>query len=551
MRTQKSKLAKLAELVELAAVAVPVALAAIAGCTPAPAEQSIRDIRPTTLEIDEKMLIETRTELEALAPCQVHLDGEIATPGKAPVRRKLVIDGARATAPAGASTSTRVLVDIDSKLEAQLGGHAVFNGRVEVYQRDLGRAARDNVRLDFFPATLRAASVAVAAGPALSWMPDAIVCLLMVLLAAVPLLVVAALGAALIIVAERKISGRMQSRLGPNRVGPNGWGQFVADAVKFLLKEDLVPREADPWLFRLSPYLVFMGVFATFLVVPFSPVAVVADLEVGILYLLSVTSLVVVGIIMGGWASNSKWSLLGGMRSAAQIISYELPAAVSVLAVVALAGTLSTQGLVANQGGWPWEWHLFDNPLTFACFFIYFASALAEGNRTPFDLPEAESELVAGYTTEYSGFRFAAYFIAEWVNLIVIGAVTTTLFLGGWQLPLVSPLAIEASTWLHVASLVVFGIKTVFVVFVIVWLRWTLPRFRIDQMMALCWKYFLPIALFALVVVATWVWLAPPWLRLAMRYATAAVCGGGILFFFLARVRYTSRTTRVIALRGA
>ena len=357
----------------------------------------------------------------------------------------------------------------------------------------------------------------------------------------------------LIVVWERKISGRMQSRPGPNRVGPNGWLQWLADGVKLIVKEDVIPTDADPILFLASPYLVFMGVFATFVVLPFSQVLVVADLNIGILYLLSVTSLVVVGIIMGGWASNSKWSLLGGMRSAAQIISYELPASIAILSVVTLCGTLSPQGIVHNQGGAPWNWHLFDNPFTFCCFFIYFISALAEGNRTPFDLPEAESELVAGYNTEYSGFRFSIFALAEWVNLIVIGAVATTVFLGGWHIPGVSPWQIEHSLALQLASFGVFAAKTVTLIFVIIWIRWTLPRFRVDQMMNMCWKYFLPISLVSFIAVTALVWLAPyPTLpRLALRYGMFAVFGVGTLVYFISRVRYTRRTTKVLELRGA
>jgi NADH:ubiquinone oxidoreductase subunit H len=357
----------------------------------------------------------------------------------------------------------------------------------------------------------------------------------------------------LIVVWERKIAGRMQSRPGPNRVGPGGWLQFLADGIKLIVKEDLIPKEADPYLFRVSPYLVFIGVFATFVVLPFSQSIIVADLNVGILYLLSVTSLVVVGIIMGGWASNSKWSLLGGMRSAAQIISYELPASIAVLSVVTLSGTLSTQGLVLDQGGPPWRWHLFDNPFTFACFFIYFISALAEGNRTPFDLPEAESELVAGYNTEYSGFRFSIYFLAEWVNLIVIGAVATTVFLGGWRIPFISPASMEANGWLQLAAAGVFCFKVFLLIFVIIWVRWTLPRFRVDQMMNMCWKYFLPISLVSFLGTAAWVVIAPrgSWLRLGMQLAMFAVFGVGTFIYFMSRVMFVRRTTKVMDLRGA
>jgi len=351
-------------------------------------------------------------------------------------------------------------------------------------------------------------------------------------------------GAGLIVVWERKVAGRMQSRYGPNRVGPGGWLQWLADGVKLIVKEDIIPADADPVLFRLSPYLVFMGLFAVFVVLPFSQSMIIADLDIGLLYLTSVTSLVVVGIIMGGWSSNSKWSLLGGMRSAAQIISYELPAGVALLSVVVIAGTLSPQTLVHHQGGAPWNWFVFNNPMTFACFFIWFISALAEGNRTPFDLPEAESELVSGYNTEYSGFRFSIFFLTEWTNLFVIGAIATTVFFGGWRIPGVRPDMLETSFWLQIAGFGVFMLKSLVFVFIVIWIRWTLPRFRVDQMMNMCWKYFIPISFVSLVLVSGYEWLAPPMVRWGVKLVMFGVFGVGLLFFFLARVRYTYKTTK-------
>ena len=278
---------------------------------------------------------------------------------------------------------------------------------------------------------------------------------------------------------ERRVWARMQSRVGPNRVGPQGVLQWLADGIKNLLKEDLIPSAADKKLFSLAPYVVFMGFLCTFVVIPFGGRLIVADLNIGILYILAVTSLVVVGILMAGWASNNKWSLLGGMRSAAQIVSYEIPAGLSILNIVFLAGTLSMQGIINAQGWAPWDWFLFNNPFTFAAFFLYFTAALAEGNRTPFDIPDAESELVAGYVTEYSGMRFLFFFFAEWGNLYVIGAVATTLFLGGWQVP--SLLAPENPTLLAVVQFLVFFLKAYFWVFVAMWIRATLPRVRVDR----------------------------------------------------------------------
>ncbi len=370
---------------------------------------------------------------------------------------------------------------------------------------------------------------------------------LMVAVALVLLLLVAPI-TGIIVVWERKVSGRMQSRLGPNRVGPRGWLQWLADALKLIVKEDLVPTESDALLFKLSPYLVWMGVFATLVVLPASQLAIVADMNIGLLYLTSVTSLVVVGIIMGGWASNSKWSLLGGMRSAAQIISYELPASVALLSVALMAGTLSPQGIVKAQGGLPHQWFVFANPFLFVAFFVYFISALAEGNRTPFDLPEAESELVSGYNTEYSGFRYSIYSLAEWTNLYVIGGIAATMFLGGWNVPGFTPAEIEASFGLQIASLAMMLLKVTGLVFVIIWIRWTLPRFRVDQMMNMCWKFLIPISFGCFLFGTAWVWIttAIPVLDTLARWAMFLIFGVGLGAFFLSRVRHNMRTTQLL-----
>ncbi|MFI5288599.1 MAG: NADH-quinone oxidoreductase subunit NuoH, partial [Polyangia bacterium] len=357
--------------------------------------------------------------------------------------------------------------------------------------------------------------------------------------------------AGLVVVWERKVSAYMQSRLGPNRVGPGGWLQWLADGLKLLMKEDIVPTEADPYLFKASPYLAFIGLFLTFLVMPFSHLLIVSDLNIGLLFLLSVTSLVVVSIIMGGWSSNSKWSLLGGMRSAAQIISYELPASVALLTIATLTGSLSTQKIVEAQGGAPWNWYLFANPFTFCAFFIWFISALAEGNRTPFDLPEAESELVSGYNTEYSGFRFSLFPMVEWVNLFIIGAIASMLFLGGWRIPGVSPAMMEQHWWLDLLGMAVFLVKDIAIIFVIIWIRWTLPRFRVDQMMNLCWKYFIPISFACFVGILAWAWLAPPALLMATKFLMFAVLGVGCGTWFIRRVLFNSRQYRDLVLNDA
>src|SRR3977135_598576 len=265
--------------------------------------------------------------------------------------------------------------------------------------------------------------------------------------------------------AERRVAARMQSRVGPNRVGPGGFLQWVADAVKLLTKEDLVPAEADQFLFRAAPYFMMVGFACVFVALPFSHRLVIAAMNVGIFFILAVTALIVVGIIMSGWSSNSKWSLFGAIRSAAQIISYEIPAGMALMIPLLLAGTLSTQGIIRAQGGWPWQWFVFDNPATFAAFFIYFISALAEGNRTPFDLPEAESELVAGYNTEYSGMRFSYFFLVEWGNMWVMSALAVTMFCGGWNLPGLTPEHFDRLTGgvaviAELASLALFAFKT-------------------------------------------------------------------------------------------
>jgi NADH-quinone oxidoreductase subunit H len=298
---------------------------------------------------------------------------------------------------------------------------------------------------------------------------------------------------------ERRVAGRIQARVGPNRVGPQGAVQWIADGLKCFLKEDLIPASADGVLFRLAPYLVFTGTVGAFLVLPFGVHVVAAGLDVGLLYIIAVTSLVVVGLLMAGWGSNSKWALFGGVRSAAQLVSYEVPAAFALLTVILQAGTLSTQAIVEAQGGFPWDWFLVKNPFLFAAFFIYFTAAIAEGNRTPFDLPEAESELVAGYNIEYSGMRFLFFFFAEWANLWTMSAIATLAFLGGWQIPGVAPAVVAASSgWTFAAwqllSFLVFAAKALTLVFVVIQLRWTLPRLRVDQLMIVCWKYLVPLA---------------------------------------------------------
>jgi NADH-quinone oxidoreductase subunit H len=504
----------------------------------------VRDLRPTTLERGDTLIV----ECEGIRP-----------PGTA----RVVLTGTRAGGgretlelPGEVSTGHRVLVRFEDELVWRIGAGrrlADVAVTVEAQTADGARTYRtragDRFQLELLPASFRATAADVRDGLG-GKLPPALVTAVIVLLAALVLHMVVAPVTGLVLVWERKVSGRMQSRLGPNRVGPRGWLQWLADAGKLITKEDLVPLEADRTLFRLSPYLMWMSVFATFVVLPLSQTAIVADMNIGLLYLLSVTSLTVIAILMGGWASNSKWSLLGGMRSAAQIVSYELPASLALLQVALLAGTLSPQGIVHAQGGLPHQWFLFANPFTFVSFFIWFIAALAEGNRTPFDLPEAESELVAGFTTEYSGFRFSVFALAEWTNMYVVGAVAAVMFLGGWNVPFLSPAQLAASPALHALSLLVMVAKIVTLVFVIIWVRWTLPRFRIDQMMALCWKYLIPIAFATFLATAAWVWLTHgyPLVDRLVRWGTFAVGGVGVAAFFLSRVVYSWRRTKLLYL---
>jgi NADH-quinone oxidoreductase subunit H len=382
-------------------------------------------------------------------------------------------------------------------------------------------------------------SVPTATRPLL--VPVSLIYLAVMIVFAVVVLVMCLVISGVLTWVERRVAGKMQSRCGPNRVGPWGALQWIADGIKLVLKEDIIPDAVDRPLFKLAPYLVFIGLFGAFLVLPFGQYLIISDLNIGLLYLIAITSFVSLGLMMAGWSSCNKWALLGGMRSAAQIISYEIPSGLALMVPVVLAGTLSTHSLVERQGGWPWQWAIFDNPFVFVCFFIYFISALAEGNRTPFDLPEAESELVSGYNVEYSGWRFAVFFVSEWANLFVIGAVATTVFLGGWQVPGVD-LVRHASHWgWQLLGLCLFFVKAMALVFVIIWIRWTLPRFRVDQLMRLCWKYFVPWTFAAVIFQALWVWVAPELLRTLVKWGTCFVCGGGLCVLFFARVIHNWR----------
>ena len=275
---------------------------------------------------------------------------------------------------------------------------------------------------------------------------------------------------------ERKISAHIQVRFGPMRVGGwHGWAQSIADGIKLLIKEDIVPEGADRLVFALAPMVVFAAGLAAYVIIPFGPGLIVSDLNIGVLFYISISSLTVVGIIMAGWSSNNKYSVLGAIRSAAQAVSYEVPLVVSILGVIMTVGSLSMTRIVEAQQG---VWFVIPQLLG---FLIYLIAAIAECNRLPFDIPEAESELVAGFHVEYSGMRFAIFFLAEYANMFTVSAIATALFLGGWHGPLLPG-------WLW------FLLKTYFLIFVMMWLRWTLARLRVDQLMNLGWKVLLPLA---------------------------------------------------------
>ncbi|MGQ0667477.1 MAG: NADH-quinone oxidoreductase subunit NuoH [Nitrospiraceae bacterium] len=317
--------------------------------------------------------------------------------------------------------------------------------------------------------------------------------------------------------AERKVLGWMQDRMGPMEVGPYGILQPIADAIKLFFKEDIIPAGANKFLFSMAPILALVPALIGFAVIPFGPDQtievfgvsvkpfVISDINIGILYILAFASIGAYGIILGGWASNSKYSLLGGLRSAAQIISYELNVGLAIVGVLIMAGSLSLVKITEAQAGGFWHWYVFafPAPQIFA-FVVYVISSVAETNRVPFDLPEAESELVAGFFTEYSGMRFAFFFLAEYANMVLVSCVAAALFLGGWTAPypgtILGLIGLESAAWME--GVAWFTIKVYGFLFLFFWLRATLPRLRYDQLMKFGWKVMLPIALGNIVVTA-------------------------------------------------
>lgn len=321
--------------------------------------------------------------------------------------------------------------------------------------------------------------------------------------------------------AERKVSGRIQDRLGPTRVGGKfGWLQGLADGIKLIQKEDLVPPAADGMLFRMAPYLACIAAFTAFMVLPFSSTWVAVASDIGLFLLLAILSLEVFGIILAGYSSGSKWSLFGGMRESAQMVSYEIPLAICGLVPIVAVGSLNLAEIGDYQRGWITSWLIFNNPFTFIAFFVYFTVATAGCKRAPFDLAEAESELVGGFHTEYSGMRWSFFFMAEYAAMFLVSMVAAILFLGGWNIgvPILEQFTFlrNMSPWeslggfnpgiyiIHLIGMVVIVIKASILVLVQIWVRWTFPRLRIDQVMMTCLKYLVPISCFLFLGATVW-----------------------------------------------
>lgn len=331
---------------------------------------------------------------------------------------------------------------------------------------------------------------------------------LVIFLLAVPLFALAG------VYADRKISAFVQDRLGPMEVGPKGIFQTLADIIKLLTKEDIIPKAADRPLFKLAPLIIFMSVFAGFAVLPIAPGVSGSDMPDGLYYLLGILSLEIIGILMAGWASNNKFALIGSMRSIAQIVSYELPLGLSVLAVVIMSSSLNLQEISVQQStNGLLTWNVFRYPFLLVSFVIYFLASLAECNRGPFDLPEAESELVGGFHTEYSGLRWAFMFLAEYGMMLLTSLLAVVLFWGSWSSPWADISPLRLKTWLSLEQGSLLGqvsaafwlfAKALVLVFLQIMARWTYPRLRADQLMTLCWKYLLPASLFLLLIAGIW-----------------------------------------------
>ena len=312
---------------------------------------------------------------------------------------------------------------------------------------------------------------------------------------------------------ERKVAGRIQSRLGPMRVGGwHGWAQSPADAIKLIFKEDLVPAEGDAILYRLAPYLALVPSICLFIALPFATSYVFRDLDVALIFILAMLGIEVVGVILAGWASNNKWSVYGAMREACQMVSYEIPMGMALLIPIMMAGSLKLTTIADAQAGGFWNWFVFANPWCFMAFFGYYTAALASCKRAPFDLPESESELVAGFLTEYSGFRWSIFFFAEYAAMFAVSGLAVILFLGGWTSPLPGAWAPTGEGWgalvirgLFFDGPILFVLKGAFMFYVQLWIRWTLPRIRIDQVLYGCVQVLLPLMMAALLFNTIWI----------------------------------------------
>ncbi len=382
--------------------------------------------------------------------------------------------------------------------------------------------------------------------PAFAALPEWAQLVLAALVPAFALMLFVALGPVGYVYAERKLAGFMQNRLGPMRVGPYGLLQTIADSIKLLFKEAIYPRGVDKRLFVAAPCLVVTGAYLPFVTLPFGGRAFGADLNVGLFYVAAVSSLSTVGLIMAGWASNNKYALFGAMRSAAQIVSYEIPGLMALLGVVMIVGSLSLQDIVVAQAGGLPNWFLFRYfPLMPVAFLVFFIAGMAECNRTPFDIPEAESELVAGFHTEYSGFFFALFFLAEYTEMFVVSALTAVLFLGGYLAPHESLQTLSLLGWPNIGLGPLWLVAKAWgLVFIMMWLRWTLPRLRVDQLMYVAWKVLLPVAFALLVAIGALVlWPATaqgfPWDRFVGWPLTIAV------FLWLAYQAWVARRAPV------
>jgi NADH-quinone oxidoreductase subunit H len=368
--------------------------------------------------------------------------------------------------------------------------------------------------------------------------------LLTAVISTVILVTFVAVSAVVFIWVERKVAGRIQDRLGPTRVGGKfGWLQTLADGIKLLVKEDIIPASADQFLFRLGPYVAFCGSFLAFLALPFGNGVVALDLNVAVFYMLAVMSAEVFGVILAGYGSGSKWSLFGGMREAAQVVSYEVPMAICVLVPVIVAGSMNLSTIARNQEGFFWQWYVFRDPFTFLAFWTYFTCATASCKRAPFDLAEAESELVAGFHTEYSGLRWSFFFMAEYASMFAVSGIAIHLFLGGWNLGLVP---FEMTTVLgpiigNVINVFVFIAKGFLLVTVMIWVRWTLPRLRIDQVMMTCLKYLLPISCALLLGVSLWYVALPDIVISGLRFLIGGICV--LLFLWFMKQAITLKGT--------